>query len=110
MIFGIQLVVFLALYLVVFLMCLVALIDAARRKPKAFLDAGKRTKKFWILVLVAALAVSFVAIPWPVGIGELQFVALGSAVAAGVYLADVRPAVTRYSGGAQRPGGPRGGW
>jgi uncharacterized membrane protein YeiB len=102
---GIQVVVFLALYLVVFLMCVVALVDAARRRPKAFLDAGKRTKRFWILVLVAALAVSFVAIPWPAGIGQLHFVALGSAVAAGVYLADVRPAVDRYSGG-----GPRGGW
>ena len=110
MIFGIQAVVYLALYLVVFFMCVVALADAARRKPKAFVDAGKRTKRFWVLVLVAALAVAFVAIPWPVGIPRLEFVALGSAVAAGVYLADVRPAVDRYSGGGRRPGGPRGGW
>ena len=109
MIFGIQSFVYLALYLVVFGMCVVALADAARRKPKAFLDAGKRTKRFWILVLLAALAVSFVAIPWPVGIPRLEFVALVSAVAAGVYLADVRPAVARYSGGGGS-GGPRGGW
>ena len=108
MIFGIQLVVFLALYLVVFGMCVFALVDAARRRPKAFLDAGKRTKRFWILVLAAALAVSFVAIPPPLGIGQLQFVALASAVAAGVYLADVRPALDRYSGGGSQ--GPRGGW
>lgn len=108
MIFGIQVVVFLALYLAVFGMCVFALVDAARRRPRAFVDAGKRTKRFWVLVLVAALAVSFVAIPPPVGIGQLQFVALASAVAAGVYLADVRPAVARYSG--DHPGGPRGGW
>lgn len=105
MIDGIQSLVYFALYLVVFGMCVFALADAARRRPRAFVDAGKRTKRFWVLVLLAALAVSFVAIPWPVGIGELQFVALGSAVAAGVYLADVRPAVARYSGG-----GSRGGW
>jgi hypothetical protein len=105
---GIQLVVFLALYLVVFLMCLFAVIDAARRPPRAFADAGKRTKRFWVLVLLAALAVSFVAIP-VIGIGELRFLAVASAVAAGVYLADVRPAVERYSGGG-RPSGPRGGW
>lgn len=110
MIIGIQLVVFLALYLVVFLMCLVALIDAARRAPRAFVDAGKRTKNFWVLVLLAALAVAFVAIPWPVGIGQLSFLAVVSAVAAGVYLADVRPALDRYSGGGRRPSGPRGGW
>ena len=109
MIIGIQLVVFLALYLVVFFMCLVALVDAVRRTPRAFVDAGKRTKRFWVLVLLAALAVAFVAIPWPVGIGQLSFLAVASAVAAGVYLADVRPAVDRYSGGG-RPGGPRGGW
>jgi len=106
---SIQLFVFLALYLVVFLMCVVALVDAARRKSRAFLDAGKRTKRFWVLVLVAALAVSFVAIPWPVGIGELRFLALASAVAAGVYLADVKPAVDRYSGGGRGDAG-RGGW
>lgn len=109
MIIGIQLVVYLALYLTVFLMCLVALIDAARRTPRSFVDAGKRTKGFWVLVLLVALAVAFVAIPWPVGIGELRFLAVGSAVAAGVYLADVRPAVDRYSGGG-RSSGPRGGW
>ncbi|WP_149204167.1 DUF2516 family protein [Actinotalea subterranea] len=109
-----QALVFFALYLLVLVFSVVALVDAARRPAQAFPAAGKRTKNFWLAVLGVATAVAFVAVPWPVGIGELQFLALGSAVAAIVYLVDVKPAVTPYSGGRGgrpgRGGPPRGGW
>ena len=103
------------LFLVVLGMCVVALIDAGRRAPRAFVAAGKRTKAFWLLLLGAATAVALVAIPWPLGIGQLSFLALGSAAVAGVYLADVRPKVSGYSGGRGRgrgrgSGGDSGGW
>jgi EamA domain-containing membrane protein RarD len=104
-----QLVVFLALYLLVFIVCVVALVDLTRRPAQAFVSAGKRTKNFWLLVLGLATAVAFVAIPWPVGIGQLSFLALGSAVAGLVYLVDVKPAVAPYSGG-RSTGSGRGGW
>jgi uncharacterized membrane protein YeiB len=105
-----QTLVYLALYVAVFVLSVYALVDAARRPARAFAVAGKRTKQFWTLLLGVATAVAFVALPWPLGIGALSFLALGSAVAAGVYLADVRPAVKPYSGGPGRSGGPYGGW
>ena len=111
MIAGLQLLVYFALYAVVFVLAVYALVDAARRPARAFAVAGKRTKQFWVWLLAAATAVAFVALPWPVGIGQLSFLALGSAVAAGVYLADVRPAVRGTSGGGRgRSSGPYGGW
>ncbi len=112
MIAGIQVVVLLALYVTVFGMCVVALVDAARRPSSAFTSAGKRTKGFWLMVLGIATAIAFVAIPYPIGIGGMSFFVAGlAAVAAGVYLADVKPAVGPYSGGRgpRRPGGP-GSW
>jgi hypothetical protein len=110
MIATLQVWIYFGLYLFVFVLSVVALVDAARRTPKAFLDAGKRTKSFWLGLLIAATLVAFVAIPGPIGLGLLSFLALVSAVAAGVYLVDVRPAVSRYSGGGRGPRGPQGGW
>ncbi|GEN81015.1 DUF2516 family protein [Actinotalea fermentans] len=110
MIRDLQLLVYFALYAVVFAVTVYALVDALRRPAAAFVSGGKRTKQFWTILLGAATAVAFVAIPWPVGFGMLSFLALGSAVAAGVYLADVRPAIKPYSGGSGRSRGTRGGW
>jgi hypothetical protein len=107
-----QVLIFLALALVMFAIEVWALIDAATRPAPAFLTAEKRTKRFWVAVTAAAAAIGFVAIPPPLGIGLfggfLQFVAV---VPAGVYLADVRPAVRGYGGGSRRrPPRSGGGW
>ena len=105
-----QFIVFFVLHLVVLVICVVALVDAARRPAAAFVSAGKRTKNFWVAVTAAAAAVSFVAMP-PTGIAGLRFLVLIAAVAGIVYLVDVRPAVTPYSGRrGPRGGSPRGGW
>lgn len=110
MIATIQVVVLLALYLIVFVMCVVALVDAARRPAPAFTAAGKRTKGFWLAVLGVATAIAFVALPYPIGIGAMSFFVAGiAAAAAGVYLADVRPAVEGHSGRGGRGRGGRGG-
>lgn len=105
---AVQTFVYVGFYVVIFLMSVWALIDLLRRPAAAFLSAGKRTKKFWGAILGVATLLAFVALPYPIGYGYLSFLALGSAVAAVVYLVDVKPAILPYSG--RGPSGPRGGW
>lgn len=106
MIWQLQAVVFLALSLIIFGVCLWALVDALRRPAASFPWASKRSRGFWLAITGAAVAVSFVTIPGPIGVSFLDpvfgFVAVA---AAGVYLADVRPAVR----GFRAPGRGRGG-
>lgn len=110
MIASVQIVIFLALYVLVFVACVVAVVDLLRRPAGAFVAAGKRTKGFWGAILGVATAVAFVALPYPIGIGQLQFLALGSAVASIVYLVDVRPALGPRSGRGPRTNPRGGGW
>jgi hypothetical protein len=82
---------------------LFGLVDALRHRPDAFTAAGKRTKNFWLLVLGVAVALSIVSvyaaftITWVVAV-----------VGAGVYLADVRPALRRVMGRGSSNNGPYG--
>ncbi|WP_377645074.1 DUF2516 family protein [Oryzobacter terrae] len=81
-----------------------ALVDCVRRPSDAFEAAGKRTKPFWLVVtVVAALlgVVSIGAIPGLLGIVGI--------IGAGVYLADVRPALDQVMGRG-RTEGPYGPW
>jgi hypothetical protein len=101
--------VLLAVGLVAFGLSLWSLVDAATRPPAAFTSAGKRTKTFWVVLTAIATALTFVGVG-----GGLSFFTLGSAIVAGIYLADVRPAVQPYSR-RRGPGGSggtpsRGGW
>lgn len=98
------------IFVAVFVLCLVALIDLLRRPARAFVNGGKRTKGFWGAIVGAATAVSFVAIP-PLN-ARITFLVVLAAVGATVYLVDVRPAVAPYSGrgGRSGRGGPAGGW
>ena len=81
-----------------FVLVVWALIDAATRPAAAFLAAGKQTKQIWLAILGGCLLVTLL------GIGGLfQFFGFVVAVAAIVYLVDVRPAVR-----GMRPGGPWG--
>ncbi|MFC5381027.1 DUF2516 family protein [Aquipuribacter nitratireducens] len=99
-------VVLLVLTLAAFAVCVFALVDALRRPAQAFEYAGKRTKQFWGILLGVASALSFVSI----GGGGFLFLVVLAVVAAGVYLADVRPAVRSYGGGGAGGRGPYGGW
>jgi hypothetical protein len=90
---------FLVISLAMLVVELWALIDAAIRPASAYPAAGKRTKVFWIVILV--LAVLFR------GLGLFGLIGL---VAAIVYLVDVRPALREVSGGRGSGGGPYGGW
>src|SRR4051794_11021850 len=70
-----------------------ALVDALRRRTDAYAAAGKLTKTKWTLILAVATAVGFVSLLSP-----LNFLNVAAVVAAGVYLADVRPALQRVQG------------
>lgn len=106
MISTIQIFLFLALSFVAFGLALWAFLDAATRVPQAFAYAGKRTKNFWLALTGGAALLAFLGIPPPLGIGVLpaMFVLI-AVIPAGIYLADVRPAVRSYprGGGGRRP-------
>jgi low temperature requirement protein LtrA len=84
-------------------MSLFGLIDALRHRPDAFTAAGKRTKNFWLLILGVAVALSVVSVYAPFTIAWILAV-----VGAGVYLADVRPALRRVMGRGSSNDGPYG--
>jgi hypothetical protein len=70
-----------------------ALVHAALQRPDAYTAADKLTKPVWLLILgVGALLSS----PWTAVLG-VTGVAV-AAVAAGVYLVDVRPKILEVQG------------
>jgi hypothetical protein len=69
------------------------MVDALRHRPDAFTAAGKRTKNFWLVVLGIAVALSFISVTAPFGLPWIVAV-----VGAGVYAADVRPALLKVMG------------
>ena len=84
-----------------------AFIHALKTRADAFVAAGKRTKNFWMAVTGVATLLGFVSL----GRG-LGFLAILGIVAAGVYLADVRPAVEQVQGRGRNNTrqGPYGPW
>lgn len=114
MIATLQVFLYLLFYVAIFGLSVWALIDLLTRPATAFTQAGKRTKAIWGTILGIAVAIAFMAIPAPYGLNFLPFLALLSAVAAIVYLVDVRPAIAPYSrrrpGGGSGPSTPSGGW
>jgi branched-subunit amino acid transport protein AzlD len=81
-----------------------SLIDAVRQRPDAFTAAGKLTKPIWLGILGVATAIGVISLLTPFGL-----ISLIAFVAAGVYLADVRPALRSISGGGGS-NGPYGRW
>lgn len=82
-----------------------AFVDAVRRRPDAFVAAGKRTKQFWTILLGVAAAVGFVVLFSP-----LNLFGLLAVVAGAVYLTDVRPALDQVQGRGGQRMGPYGPW
>ena len=81
------------------------LVDALRHRPDAFTAAGKRTKNFWLVVLGVAVALSFYTVASPFTLPWIFAV-----VGAGVYVADVRPALRKVMGHGSSNNGPYGSW
>ena len=84
---------------------LYALVDCLRRRSDAFTAAGKRTKQFWLLVTGVAALLGILGLGRGTG-----FLAIVAIVAAGVYLADVKPALDQVMGRGQGNQGPYGPW
>ena len=107
-----QLLLFFIFYFAILAIAAWALIDLSRRPASAFTQAGKLTKTKWGLILGAATMIAFISLPYPLNLPFPDFLALLSAVAAIVYLVDVKPAITPYS--RRRGNGPgrpsSGGW
>src|SRR5579875_3267926 len=79
-----------------FAMQLFALVDCVRQRSDAFTAAGKLSKPIWLAITGVASLIGFLMILSPISIFEIAAV-----VAAGVYLADVRPALQQVIGRAR---------
>jgi hypothetical protein len=77
------------LTLAVFATTVYAFVHAALQRPDAYTAAGKLTKPVWLIILGAAALLA-----WVLGITGVAI----AAVAAGVYLVDVRPKLLDIQG------------
>ena len=78
-----------------------ALVNALRFRPDAYVAADKRTKVFWCVLTAVAVLLGFLSIPYPVGRGSSMLFMLAGVIIAGIFLADVLPALKRVMGRAQ---------
>lgn len=114
MIPTVQTILYLGLLVGAFILQAWALISAISHSASSYRSADKRTKGFWLALLIPAAAIGFCSIPPPLGMGyNLMLLNIVAVVAAAVYLTDVRPQVRKYqrrrgSGGPRRPSS--GGW
>ncbi len=77
-----------------------ALLDAVRQRADAFPATSNQTKTIWLAILGVAVAIGIVSVFGPLNIFNLLAV-----VAAGVYLARVRPAIRSITGRGPSTGG-----
>ena len=84
-----------------------ALVDAGRHRADAFPATGNQTKQMWLVILGVAVAAGLVSLPN--FLGPINLLNIAAIVAAGVYLARVRPAVRAITGGGSA-GGYSGSW
>lgn len=80
-----------------------AFVDALRRPGSLFPHAGRLSKGAWLGILGAAFAIAVVSLFAPLGILNVVGV-----IAAGVYLADLRPKLKSLGGGGGSSYGPYG--
>ncbi|WP_307848522.1 DUF2516 family protein [Microbispora oryzae] len=102
--------VFWLLSIAAFLLSVWALVHAIRIPSRAFQAAGKQTKQLWLIILGFATLFTFAAAVnyLGMGMGLPNIFTIAAVIAAGIYLADVKPAVTEYRGGGNA--GPYGPW
>lgn len=79
-----------------FLLTGFAVFDALRRKSALFPHVGRLTKTVWLGILAAAFLISIVSLGYTSTLGLLNVIGV---VAAGVYLAEVRPKLRQLDGG-----------
>ncbi len=77
---------------------LAAFVDALRHPAPAYVAAFKRTRTFWLVLLGVMVLLGILSLP-VTGLGFGLFGTMLVAVPAGVYFADVRPALTNLRRG-----------
>ncbi|WP_066368761.1 DUF2516 family protein [Herbidospora mongoliensis] len=112
MLYGALDLVFLGLALAAFGMAVWALIHAIRTPAQAFKSAGKLNKNLWMVFtgLATVFTLASAAGYMGGGLNRLNIFAIASIIASGIYLADVKPAVSEYKGGSGGTQGPYGPW
>ena len=79
-----------------------AFVNALRFRSDAYVAAGKRTKTFWGILTGVAMLLGFLSLPYPIGGGGGMFLfMLGGIIIAGIFLADVLPALKQVMGRAR---------
>lgn len=73
-----------------------AAFDVVRRKSALFPHVGRLTKPVWLGILAVAFLISIVSLGSPAALGILNVIGV---VAAGVYLAEIRPKLRQIDGG-----------
>jgi Protein of unknown function (DUF2516) len=97
----IQMWIFLVLALALLAAEIWAFVNALRFRPDAYVAAGKRTKVFWSVLTGVAMLLGFLSLPAPIGAGGTSMLfMLGGIIIAGIFLADVLPALKRVMGRA----------
>lgn len=76
-----------------------AFVNALRFRPDAYVAAGKRTKIFWVLLTAGAALIGVLTVT----AGPTMVLAIIAIVVAGVFLADVLPALRAVMSNAQGP-------
>lgn len=86
----------------------VALVDAVRQRPDAFVATGKQTKTIWVAILGVAVGLQLLTgVSNPIGPLGLNLIGVAAAI---IYLVDVRPAIREITGGGGSGRIDRGGW
>jgi predicted cobalt transporter CbtA len=84
-----------------------AFVDAIRRPAPAFPAAGKLTKPLWLIITGVACVIGLASLAYSAS--PLSLFPIVAFVAAGIYLADVRPKVREFKSGGTSSG-PYGPW
>lgn len=86
--------IFVVLAVALFALEVWAFANALRFRADAYVAASKRTKGFWLALTGGAVVVGFLSLPYPLGAGgSSMLLMLIGIVIAGVFLADVLPAL-----------------
>jgi hypothetical protein len=96
-----------ALWLAALVVEVWAFADAIRRPAPAFPAAGKLTKPLWLIITGVACVIGLASLAYFAS--PLSFFPIIAFVAAGIYLADVRPKVREFKSGGTSSG-PYGPW
>lgn len=75
-----------------------AAFDASRHKAQLYPAVGRLSKPAWLGILIAAFLISIVSFGYASTLGILNVIGV---IAAGVYLAEVRPKLKHMSGGGR---------